>query len=387
MKRAVIFTGNQYPDGDAGALRQHVIAKMLIELGYAVFIYGMGNSTGLNVNQYENVSYISMRSEKTRISRRIIDRLTWGGRAFNDMTNRFDRVDVILLVDDNPGLMNKIVKYKHKNNTNIIIDCVEWYSPEEFKTGKKSIRYLMKNYINSKAIDKEWNVIAISTYLYNWFYGRANRVSRIPVVFDTNTMTPSKAPNNQFIQFVYAGSPVKKDYLNELIKGFALLRKQDKEKIELHVIGVTTEQLINQCDVDRMDIQSLGESLKVHGRVSHEEAVEWVSKANYTLLLRNSDLRYAKAGFPTKIVESLKYGTPPMCNLSSDLSEYLNDLKNALIIKDCTAESVKEAAEKAISIGSDEYAKMRKNARETAIDKFDYHKYIKTLGFLLEEQG
>ena len=133
-----------------------------------------------------------------------------------------------------------------------------------------------------------------------------------------------------------------------------------------------------------MDIQSLGESLRVHGRVPHEEAVEWVSKANYTLLLRNSNLRYAKAGFPTKIVESLKYGTPPMCNLSSDLSDYLEDLKNALIIEDCTAESVKEAAEKAISISVDEYARMRKNARETAIDKLDYHKYIKTLGSLLQ---
>ena len=385
-KNIIILTGNKYPEGDAGALRQHTMGKMFHSLGYNVMVYGMGNTTSGAIKMMDGISYRSMRNSRHNIIGRFVDRATWGNKAVEDIKKRFDSIDAILIVDDNPILFKKVERLADRYKCRLIHDCVEWYSPEEYKTGKYNIQYLLKNYINTHAISEKWSVIAISTYLYNWFKNRAQKVVLIPVILDMNHEEQNThiVEDRDRILFVYAGAPGKKDYLKELIKGFSLLNEQQKQKIVLHVIGATNEQLINQCDVDKMDIQSLGESLRVHGRVPHEEAVEWVSKANYTLLLRNSNLRYAKAGFPTKIVESLKYGTPPMCNLSSDLSDYLEDLKNALIIEDCTAESVKEAAEKAISISVDEYARMRKNARETAIDKLDYHKYIKTLGSLLQ---
>ena len=45
MKRAVIVTENQYPCEDAGAIRQHATAKLLVELGYSVIVLGYGKST------------------------------------------------------------------------------------------------------------------------------------------------------------------------------------------------------------------------------------------------------------------------------------------------------------------------------------------------------
>ena len=385
-KNVIILTGNKYPDGDAGALRQHTMGKMFHSLGYNVMVYGMGNTTSGAIKMLDGISYRSMRNNRRNIIGRLLDRVTWGDKAVEDIKKRFDSITAILIVDDNPILFKKVERLADRYKCCLIHDSVEWYSPEEFKTGKFNIQYLLKNHINTLAISKKWSVIAISTYLYDWFKDRAKRVVLIPVILDMNyeehNNTVSTDANR--ICFVYAGAPGKKDYLKELIKGFSLLSEQQKEKIELHVIGVTNEQLLNQCGVDEVDVQALGSCFTAHGRVPHDEALEWVSKANYTLLLRNSDLRYAKAGFPTKIVESLKYGTPPMCNMSSDLANYLDDHRNALIIEACTAEAVKKAAEKAISISSEEYAEIRRNARITAREKFDYQKYVRTLDSLLQ---
>ncbi len=44
--KIVIITGNNYPCGDAGAVRQHAMAKLLMDMGHDVFVVGYGSYTG-----------------------------------------------------------------------------------------------------------------------------------------------------------------------------------------------------------------------------------------------------------------------------------------------------------------------------------------------------
>ena len=162
---------------------------------------------------------------------------------------------------------------------------------------------------------------------------------------------------------------------HNLIKAFNLLGEQYKNLWQLHIIGVTEQQLIANCQVEETDIKSLGESLEICGRLPHDEAIEWVRKSDFTLLLRDADLRYAKAGFPTKIVESLSCATPPVCNISSDLGEYLEDGYNAIISDSHKPEDLKKALIKAINCTEEQKTQMRASARKTAEENFDYKKY------------
>lgn len=378
MKRVVFFTGNKYPAGDAGALRQHMMAKVFNNAGYDVFIYSMGERTNGLVQKYDGIEYLSMRGDKTDKLSRIIDRLTWGKRAIKDSYSRFDKIDAIVLIDDNPWMFKEVEKTGKKRESKIIYDCVEWYSPEEYRLGRLDIHYRLKNYINMKAINDNWNVISISQYLFNWFASRCNYTVRIPVIldmFDIEEPNLSISNDNPKVVFTYAGAPGRKDYLDIILKGFSLLSNNNLKNIEIHIIGVNREQLITECGVDETIIESLKSSIIIHGRVSHEEAVCWVRKANFTLLLRDEKLRYAIAGFPTKIVESLKYGTPPICNISSDLGEYLVNQKNAIIIEGVNPKSVKKALDTALELDSDDRSRMRKAARESATRFFDYRLY------------
>ena len=377
MKKAIIITENSYPEGDAGAVRQHAFAKMLSEMDYEVLVIGYGKSTEEKICVYDNINYISYRSNSLNKIHRVWNRLRFGDKAFNYISQNYKQLDLLLVVDLMPRAFKKMLQLKKKYNCTLIHDSVEWYSKEEFRYGKLDLAYKRKEFTNTEAIDEMWNVVAISTFLENHFQKLANKVVRIPVIMDIkNIEYRTKVEPSDKIVFSYAGGPGKKDFLREIINGFALLNQAELHKIELNIIGVNKNQLINVCEVDEKAIVKLGDCLKIHGRVERSVAINYIRQSDYSLLIRDENLRYAKAGFPTKIVESLACGTPPLCNYSSDLELYLKDRQNSIIANGHTSKDVCEAVKSALCIVEEkDRAFMRKNARELAMNCFDYSVY------------
>lgn len=378
-KNIVILTSNKYPDGDAGALRQHTMGKMFHSLGYNVMVYGMGESTSGEIKTLDGISYRSMRNNRRDVIGRFMGRATWVVRAVDDIKKRFEHIDAMLIVGDNPILFKKAEQLAKKYKCCIIHDSVEWYSPEEYRTGKLSIEYLMKEFTNRVAVKKPIKVIAISEYLEDYFSSKGLKTIRIPVIMDSNGKNPVIQKKNKKATFVYAGAPGKKDYIDIMLKGFARLSDSDKRNIELHIFGITEQQLITVCGVDNNTIAELGECLCVHGRVSHDEATEWVKNADVTILLRDEKLRYAQAGFPTKVVESMMYGTPVICNLSSDLGKYLKNTDNAYIASACDSNSFCSAIRAFLNTDKTQRVEINKNARVTAEKYFDSKEYRQAL--------
>ena len=102
--------------------------------------------------------------------------------------------------------------------------------------------------------------------------------------------------------------------------------------------------------------------------------------------MRPSDERYAKAGFPTKVVESLSLGTPMLCNLSSDLAMYLTDGENSIIIEDCSADACCSALRRILALSREQMNSMRLSARKTAEDAFDWRKYKEEVSMFIKKQ-
>ena len=295
-------------------------------------------------------------------------------------------VSLILVADVFPSSIKKIARYAKNKDITLVHDSVEWFSPEQFKDGENSKTYQMRNEINTKLMDRNWRIMAISSYLEKHFSSRCDKVARVPVIMDVCSIESNliQKGEHQKTRFSYVGSPGKKDYLKNIIEGFCLLSDEQKSLVELHIVGVNEHQLKTVCDVNPESLEQLRGVLTAHGRVPHNEAVRYVREADYTLLFRDASLRYAKAGFPTKIVESLSCGTPPVCNLSSDLGLYLRDGENAFIAQDNSPNSICKALEKVLNSTDEHQAAMRKNARKTAEELFDYTQYVDTLKELIE---
>ena len=377
MAKAIILTENNYPCGDAGAIRQHATAKIFKELGYAVTVLGYGKSTNNKLLDFDGVYYVSFRPNTDNKIIRALFRATVSWRMTRALKKSYRDADVILLADVHPKTFNKVSNlYKHSNNI-LIHDSVEWFSPEQFKNGEKSLSYKNRDRINTALITKRWRVIAISTFLEEHF-SKICKTERIPVIMDVSNIeyNPKTSASNSKKVFSYVGSPGKKDYLKNIIEGFELLSVEIRENIIFNVVGVSYQQLIDTCEVSSKTLNELKGCINIFGRLSHDEAIKIVRESDYTLLLRDETLRYSKAGFPTKIVESLASGTPPICNFSSDLSMYLVDGKNSIIANGHSSHDVKNALERAIESTRDESLKMRINARHTAEKCFDYTKYF-----------
>ncbi len=381
--KAVIITGNKYPLEDAGALRQHSIAKLFQMLKYDALVLGYGKPTYGKIKVFDGIEYVSFRPSCNNVFIRAFYRYIFIDRVVRFLKKNIRNVDVILVVDVLPKDFKKIEKLAVYYNAELIHDSVEWYSPEEFPEGERNRSYRNKEYTNNVAISSSWRVIAISKFLENHFLNKCSVVTRIPVIIDVLSIKPVLSCLNNKVVFVYAGGPGKKDYLKTILDGFLKLDAAEKELVEFHIIGVNKDQLISLCSVDSCVIDSLNSLLTIHGRLSHAEAVSFVKNASYTILIRDETLRYSKAGFPTKVVESLAYGTPVLCNLTSDLNDYLVDSENSIIAGGHQPDDVARAIRTAIKIDNDSYFEMRKNARKTAETYFDYRKYVDSLLNLL----
>lgn len=373
----VIVSGDRYPEGDAGAVREHAFALILKELGYTPVVVGMGPSTGFEMREYDGVSYYSLRYKKQNIICRALGRYLFN-KHLNSILKRIGSAEIkgIMYVSGGKKSASFVKKYSEKNSVPLYHDSVEWFSPEEFADGEKSRAYQSNNRLNTEIVGKGWRTVAISSYLYDHFEKRCDKAIRIPVIMNVDKMEYSldAAPTKKTV-FAYAGSPGTKDYLSEIIGGFAMLSDEDIARVEVHLAGVTRDQLISMCGAKAEDVDRLGDSLVAYGRLPRERAVSLVCGADFSLLLRDENLRYARAGFPTKIVESLSCATPPVCNLSSDLGLYLKDGENAIIIGGNKAPFVKEAVEKILKLDKGVLPEMRKNARKTAEESFDYRNY------------
>lgn len=382
-KTFLIITWNKYPEEDAGAVRQHAFAKNLDELGYKPIIIGMGKTTKFQQCKYDGVSYFSLRYASSNLLSRVL------GRKFftlnlKKLINTMDpsQIKGILIVSGEKSTFSFVKKYAKKHQIQLYHDSVEWYSPCEFKAGEKDPAYRHNNNINTKYIDKDYKVIAISTLLEKHFTQKNITTIRIPVIMDVqNTFCEKK--QNDTVQFLYAGSIGGKDLIEEFIEAIGMLEDEKRKKVEFNILGITYENYMKLHKPIPDNV--LEESVHFKGRVSRDVVQEYLKTTDFTVLLRPAGERYANAGFPTKVVESLTNSTPVLCNITSDLGMYLKNEENAIILPDIDRKSCLCALKKILDMDKNDFASMRVSARKTALECFDRRLYLHELKDLIEK--
>lgn len=384
----IVVTGDAYPEGSAGAIRTHAFSKILSELGYSPFIIGMGNSTSFQKKEYEGIPYCSLRYARKDFFSRLISRALFGHNTQKavkhcDMT----QIDGILYVSGGNAVLRYVKKLSKQYGIPLYFDSVEWYSPSEFRMGVFSPAYIANNRLNTRGIDRNFRVFSISMFLEDYFNKRGIGTIRIPVIMDVRSMpacvTREVSDTSGKVRIVYAGSPGKKDHLSELVEAIALLSAEEQNKIDFHVVGMTLEKYLQTYSIASAD--EIPKVVVFDGRKPRSEVLRQVAGSDFAFLLRPSDERYAKAGFPTKVVESLSLGTPMLCNLSSDLAMYLTDGENSIIIDDCSADACCSALRRILALSREQMNSMRLSARKTAEDAFDWRKYKCVVELFIKE--
>jgi len=370
------LTFNNFSSKDAGSVRLLAMVKALVKSEYNIKIISMEKSIPNGWQQLEDgIFHMSVRNTiNGRFS------LLKSYLKFNSYVNReIDGIDdlkaVIIFNTMFYVFDNRMLK---KLNVPLIYDSTEWYNACEFRQGIFSPEYISNSIIVKHKMRKPWRIIAISRFLEDHYKKKGLYTKRIPAVMDVSAFPYVEYIPNEKLKVIYAGSPGKKDALYMIIQGLHSLPSVVKNRFEFRIIGITREQFI-----DQNSMPEISENVTFIGRIPREQVIEELLTADFTTFMRDGKLRFINAGFPSKLAESMSMGVPVITNLTSDLSEYLVNGENSVVVKEFSSEEYARAIGAIAGMSADKLVKMHKAAKETAIKYFDASNYVNDLEDLI----
>ena len=390
----IIYIGSfELPDKNAAAHRVVANGKALRDIGYNVVFIGVNNSElEKNVNCEKELifGFDSYKREKAKNTWQWFSYLTNIG-PYKAIINKYQNVQAIIGYNLPALVLINLKKEARKKGIKIFSDCTEWY--EIKKKGNSLPKFLIRYldvYMRMQIINVKLDgVIAISSYLYNYYQKRGVRTVQIPPLVDTEE---EKWRNNilqspEKRQLLYAGTPFSqykepsyKDRIDEIIYSLHDLKKEGYG-FQLHILGVEKTEVLNNFPELNLMLDYLQESIIFYGKLPHLKVIEILKTVDYSLFLRINS-KSVKAGFPTKFVESVSCGIPVLTNKNSNIDDYLIEGINGFWMDMNTKTNLQESLKKALSITTDQINKMKKYCYNSKA--FDYRNYIETFKFLLK---
>lgn len=330
-KRILYVGGFELPDKNAAAHRVLSIAKAWRDAGMEVIFLGVAKSNReSNVLKTKkiiqgfstySIPYPNKKSDW-------INYLT-SAESAERLIESIGKIDGVVCYNYQAIAFEKLRKYCKKKNIKIYSDCTEWYNTDGANLVFKALKGFDTWYRMTVVQKKLDGIIAISSYLKE-YYGACKNVIVVPPLVDVEEEKWFEKPQDlgKPINFVYAGQPGNKDKIGEIFAAYCDLVK--KYECKLWVVGISREQFMQGYSaVKEAYIPS---TVTFLGRVSHRESLAYLKGADCSLIIRDST-RANNAGFPTKFAEAVTLGVGVIATDISDLKEYSSKLDNMLIVE------------------------------------------------------
>lgn len=387
----LIFCNFELPDSCANATRSFNIAKIVKQAGFKVKLLGVASAKTTTLSGvYEDIPYhMIQRSGSNGIMSGL--RILKTKHILKNELNRIqtkEKLEAIIISNVYSEYSDIFLALKKKENIPIIVNQVEWYDKNnEIFHGPFGLLKFFGNRLALKYFHvKMQNILAISDLLGNYYRSKKCNVVVIPSIVDPGDykdINPYFNSDSDKTIISYAGSPAKKDYISNAVLALLKLSKEDRCNIELHLYGCTEQQLIS-LGVSEDNIRTLDGVLFCHGRIPYKDVKKCISESDFTVLLR-PNAKYANAGFPTKVSESMVCGTPVIANITSDLGKCIIDNSTGIICSDETPESCKAAFLKAMKMSKADKVILRKNAFSMAERYFFIDNYVSSVRCFIDD--
>jgi len=381
-KKYIIYVGGFIlPDGNAAAHRVLANAKILRNLGYEVVFLGNQKLNVLKthdlilnekiVDGFKSYTIIYPTSFKSWINH------LYSIKELKKIIKHIGSTNVygIIAYNYQALALKSLVQLCKKSKIKLIADCTEW---QVVKRKSILISWIknMDTFYRMKILHKKLDgMIAISSYLYNYYKSRMKNVLLLPPLVDLNDDKWKNKKQNidKKCKLIYAGSPGtgSKDRVDKVLKALSKIKYQNPISFMLTIVGITKEQYINNFGNDSLPT-NLEEELIFKGRISHADTIKATQNSDFTIFLRDNNL-ITMAGFPTKFVESISCGIPVLTNSSSNIIDYLEKGSFGFLLDISSENLLVDSLYKAISQSQEEVNEMKKQCELSNL--FDYHSY------------
>ena len=389
----IIYIGNfDFPDGNAAGKRVFGNVKILEELGFVITLFGISS---------KNNEIKSLRQSKEIIGKHITYRFSKKQNLLNYLMDKnincfFDilekeikpvNIEAIIYYGTvtTSLFLRRLFKFARKNSILIIGDTADIlsYSTKNiiFNCIKRIDSSIIRHY--HKNTD---GLIVISKYLQQKYSSK--RTILIPPLSEKYESGINHILSKN-IKFIYSGMPFRKNHVTkyedlkdriDIVFDALAISKRNGVKFHFDFFGFDKLEILTSLPKLRNSIEYLNDFVSFHGFVDNEKVLEFVHKADFMVLIRNSTLQ-SNAGFPTKVSESINCGTPVITTMTSDIALYLTEGKHVLYVED-SVDSLVNTIDK-ISI---DYKNIVKNMKQecSQVDSFTPNKYVNEMKLFFE---
>lgn len=389
----IVFLGEfRFPEGDAAAVRTLSLARICRDLGFGVTVIGKGRlraadyDTVRGGHYIEGIRYATMNPQPVSAADRLrhpLKRMKLFASALESACTEKTRA-VVINASSSAWHVPFVKAFCRRRAIRLIADVCEWYDPRQMKYGRLDPTYYIFQLVFHYVLPRLSNVIVVSRLLERRFEGNARNVIRIPAPLDVTTFACSDDTPKDRLVLLYTGIPGRKDLLKEVVVALASLTHGERSQLEFRLLGLSRDELVHLMGDRRDLVVLLRDTVQPLGRVPREEVLPAMREAHFTVLVRPWK-RYANAGFPSKIAESLAAGVPVITNFTSDLGEYLKDGVDSLRLPGYSPADIAGTIRRALALSSEELSTLRRGARATAEQQFDYRLFAGPLHNFLEQ--
>ena len=374
-----------YPYGSAYASRVLNFCRMLTYMGHEVFVfcdYLSKDVAKITENEavYETVKIHYLTTERT-----LIDKLTVMYRTPTELDKFLDKEKVDLVITSaSSNRLQRVLRIVKAHSVPVVIDTCEKFHYSNWTLGRFDYRYYQFLRCWKHCYHEADGIIAISSYLQKHFSSKGLITVRIPTILDVKNMVwKENRCDNEHINFVFIGGLGNgKDRLVEFIEAMYQLKGKTKHKAVLNVYGPSEAEAVKQMQKKASILRELGNTVRFCGKIPQRDVPEAIQNNDFGIIIR-PDRESSHAGFPTKLAEYMSVGTPVVANNTSDIGKYIQNGKNGYLIKEGTTDKIVQVLREILNIDIDDLNEMRKQARKTAEESFDYPLYADVLSGLI----
>ena len=372
--RVLIIRFEAFPTGSAPAFRTLNLAKLLSHCGNEVLVF----APKINIEKGDQC--------KLGIDFASIE-------CFSPIDNERNHFQLLksILQDKKPDvaiLPSSIYSCRslmllHKKNIPVILDSVEWHNASNWRYKYADPRFAFFCICWKYVFPKVEGIIGISRLISNYYKMKLDNVERIPTITDcVLTAARLDIKKETPIRFIFSGQLDEgKDNLDTFIQAMSLV-DSSRDVFQLDIYGPNKKEV--ERHLGKMSILlEKNENIIVHGRVPQQEAQEACKNSDFSVFFR-LNRRSANAGFPTKLGECMTFGTPAICNDTGDISLVVKNRINGYLLKTKSVDEIADALRHILSLSVEEREAMRREARKSAEEFFDYRNYQEEIQKVLE---
>lgn len=323
--KTVLYVGGfALPDKNAAAQRVIANAQLFAQLGFdVIFINHSDGISNPRLTEYFGFSCYEFPQEKWNVP------LRGDINQIKEILARRSDVSIVVAYNYPAVGLIKLKKLCRQKDIVCLGDITEWYRARDVSLIKMPIKYF-DTFFRMRVINRQLDgLIVISNFLKSYYDGKVPCVNLPPLV-DSSAEKWQSLPSDDedCFKLVYAGNPSRtKERLDVIIE--AVKKASCKVPIALEIVGISKEEYGKVYGVD----VPTEDNVVFYGRLPHEEVLNKVSRASYTVIMRD-DNRVTKAGFPTKFAESITCGTPVICNDNSDLKHWVKKYSCGFVVEE-----------------------------------------------------